>query len=280
MNIKNIGIVGFGLIGGSMGLALKKFTSHNVYAFDSSENVRKYVIKNNLCDGAYNPSDEKLKECDIIYIGLYPYKTVEFINENKENFKEDAIICDLCGVKNYIISNVDKSIRFIAAHPMAGKEVNGIENASSDLFLDASFIIAKNEDTDKEALSQIGSLAKKVGFSTVVETDSLNHDKMITFTSQLPHIASVAYVLQQSFKECDGYYAGSFKDMARVANINPYLWTELFKINKEVLSEQIDSYIETLADIKKAVLNEDETLFNILKKSKELKEWQDENYKN
>lgn len=280
MNIKNIGIVGFGLIGGSMGMALKKYTSHNVYAFDNNSDVREYITANKLCDGAYTPLSEKLKECDIIYIGLYPYKTVEFINENKNSFKENAVICDLCGVKNYILSNVDKDIRFIAAHPMAGKEVNGVKNASADLFSNASFIITENENTDKEALAEIEHLAKKVGFSTVVKTDSLNHDKMITFTSQLPHIASVAYVLQDSFKKCDGYYAGSFKDMARVANINPYLWTELFKINKEVLSEQIDSYISALADIKNAVLSDDESLFEILKKSKELKEWQDENYQN
>jgi len=280
MNIKNIGIVGFGLIGGSVGLAIKKYTSHNVFAFDISETTRNYITENNLCDGTFSPSDDMLKECDIVYIGLYPYKTVEFINENINNFKKNAIICDLCGVKNYIINNVDNRVRFIAAHPMAGKEVNGVENASADLFQGASFIITENENTDKEALSEIEFLAKKIGFSNVVTTTSLNHDRMITFTSQLPHIASVAYVMQDSFKKCDGYYAGSFKDMARVAKINPFLWTELFKINKEVLAEQIDSYIASLNEIKEAVLNDDDELFEILKKSKELKEWQDENYKN
>lgn len=280
MNIKNVGIVGFGLIGGSVGLAIKKYTSHNVFAFDISEEARKYITDNNLCDGAFLPSDNKLKECDIVYIGLYPYKTVEFINENINNFKKNAIICDLCGVKNYIVNNVDKNIRFIAAHPMAGKEVNGVENASADLFQGASFIIAENENIDKEALKEIEFLAKKIGFANVVKTSSLNHDKMITFTSQLPHIASVAYVMQDSFKKCDGYYAGSFKDMARVAKINPFLWTELFKINKEVLAEQIDSYIASLNEIKEAVLNDNSDLFEILKKSKELKEWQDENYTN
>lgn len=280
MNIKTVGVVGFGLIGGSVGLAVKKYTSYNVYAFDINEDVKKYIKENNLCDGVYSPDAEELSECDIVFIGLYPFKTVEFINENVKRFKKDAIICDLCGVKNYIIQNVTENIRFVAAHPMAGKEVNGVENASADLFLGASFLITENKKTDKDAIWEIEKLAIKTGFSKVVRTDSLNHDKMITFTSQLPHIASVAYVMQDGFKKCDGYYAGSFKDMARVAKINPYLWTELFKINKDVLCEQIDSYIEVLTEIKRSVLSDGDELFEILKKSKELKEWQDENYKN
>ena len=279
MNIKNIGIVGYGLIGGSMGMAIKKYTSHNVYAFDMDKKVREYALSNSLCDGAFLPDDKMLACCDIVYIGLYPYMTVDFINKNIDNFKENAIICDLCGVKSYIINSVDKKIRFVGAHPMAGKEVNGIYNACADLFENASFIITEDENTDKDAISEIEALAKKIGFSKVVKTTPINHDKMITFTSQLPHIASVAYVMQDGFKKCEGYYAGSFKDMARVAKINPYLWEELFKINKDVLSEQIDEYIKALTDIKNAVLNNDKTLFEILLKSKELKEWQDENYK-
>ena len=280
MKIKNIGIVGFGLIGGSMGLAIKKYTSHNVYAFDNNQDTVNYIRENNLCDGVFNPDDEMLSECDIVFIALYPKNTVEFINSNKERFKKDAIVCDLCGVKDYISKNVCKSIRFIGAHPMAGKEVNGVYNASDDLFLNASFIITTNENTDKDAVSEISYLAKKIGFSNIVETSSKNHDKMITFTSQLPHILSVSYVMQDAFKKCDGFYAGSFKDMARVAKINPYLWEELFKINKEILKEQIDEYINTLNIIKNAVLTDSDELFSILLNSKELKEWQDENYKN
>lgn len=280
MKIKNIGIVGFGLIGGSMGLAIKKYTSHNVYAFDNSQDTVSYIKKNNLCDGVFNPCDNMLSECDIVFVGLYPKDTVEFINSNKERFKKDAIICDLCGVKDYISKNVSKSIRFVGAHPMAGKEVNGVYNASYDLFLNASFIITEDENTDKDAVSEISELARKIGFSTVVKTSSGNHDKMITFTSQLPHILSVAYVMQDAFKKCDGFYAGSFKDMARVAKINPYLWSELFKINKSVLVSQIDEYIDTLNTIKNAVSSDSCELFSILSNSKELKEWQDENYKN
>ena len=280
MRIKNIGVVGFGLIGGSMGLAIKKYTSHNVYAFDIDPEVRKYVTENNMCDGVFSPTDKMLKECDIVFIGLYPYKTVEFINENIDNFKENAIVCDLCGVKSYINNNVSSKVRFVGAHPMAGKEVNGAVNASPDLYLGASFLITETDATDKEAVEEIKNIAIKTGFSKVVKTTPDNHDRMITFTSQLPHIISVAYVMQKAFKECDGYYAGSFKDMARVAKINPDLWTELFKINKEILCEQIDSYIDTLNEIKDAALSDDNRLYDILLNSKELKEWQDENYTN
>lgn len=280
MTLKTIGIVGFGLIGGSMGMALKKYTSHTVYAFDKSEKTREYILKNNICDGVYESFCHKLCECDIIFIGLYPYDTVKFINENKDNFKENAIVCDLCGVKKYIVDNVDKTVRFIAAHPMAGKEVGGVLNASETLFHNASFLIAQNLNTDKEALKEIENLAKKIGFSNIVKTSDINHDRMITFTSQLPHILSVAYVMQKAFKECDGFYAGSFKDMARVAKINPDLWEELFKINKDVLIEQIDEYTNTLSVIKNAVIKDDKSLYKLLENARKLKEWQDENYTN
>lgn len=280
MTLKKIGIVGFGLIGGSMGMAIKKYTSHFVYAFDNNKDTRDYIEEKGLCDGVYDSTDGKLWECDIIFVGLYPYKTVEFINDNASKFKEGAIICDLCGVKGYILKNIDKRLRFVAAHPMAGKEVNGVYNASANLFINASFLIATDETTDDNAVCEIEELARKVGFSKIVKTTDENHDKMITFTSQLPHILSVAYVMQDAFKKCDGFYAGSFKDMARVAKINPYLWTELFKINKDVLSGQIDEYINMLFKIKNAVNSDDNGLFDMLVTSKKLKEWQDENYKN
>ncbi len=280
MNLMKIGVIGYGLIGGSMGLALKKYTSHIVYAFEKSQRVRDYVVKNALADEVFSPDSEKIRECDIVFIGLYPKKAIEFINENKDKFKENAIICDLCGVKQYILENIPETLRFIGAHPMAGKEVGGIENADCDLFLNASFLITVNDFTDREALDIIRILAEKVGFSQIVETTPENHDKMITFTSQLPHILSVAYVLQDSFKKCDGFYAGSFKDMSRVAKINPTLWEELFKINKDVLTEQIDEYTKMLNKIKEAVSKEDNELFETLVKSSKLKEWQDENYKN
>lgn len=280
MSLMKIGVVGYGLIGGSMGLALKKYTSHTVYAFEKSREVIAYIEKNSLADGAFLPESEKISECDIIFIGLYPGKTVDFIKENKERFKDNAIICDLCGVKKYVVENIPENIRFIGAHPMAGKEVNGIENADCDLFLNASFLITVDKSTDEEALKIIKGLAIKVGFFKVVETTPENHDRMITFTSQLPHILSVAYVLQDAFKKCDGFYAGSFKDMARVAKINPNLWEELFKINKGILTEQLDEYVNTLLNIKGMILQEDKELYKTLVKSRELKEWQDENYKN
>ncbi len=280
MKLMKIGVVGYGLIGGSLGLAIKKYTSHTVLAFEQSGEVRNYIKKNLLADEVCEPDSEKLSECDIVFIGLYPQKTVEFINENKDKFKENAIICDLCGVKKYILDNIPEGLRFIGAHPMAGKEVNGIENADCDLFSNASFLITINDFTDKEALDIIKTIAEKIGFSQIVETTPENHDKMITFTSQLPHILSVAYVMQDAFKKCDGFYAGSFKDMARVAKINPVLWEELFKINKGVLSEQIDEYIGVLSEIKSMISKDDNALFETLVKSRKLKEWQDENYKN
>ena len=167
MKIKNIGIVGFGLIGGSMGLGIKKYTSHNVYAFDNSEETLNYIRENNLCDGCFFPDDKMLSCCDIVFIGLYPKNTVEFINSNKLRFKKDAIICDLCGVKDYISKNVDKSIRFIGAHPMAGTQFSGFNSSRGNLFKNATMIVTPKENTDIRILEKLRNVLNDAGFGAI-----------------------------------------------------------------------------------------------------------------
>lgn len=282
IEVKKIGVVGYGLIGGSLGLGLKKYTDNYIIAFDKNPKVIDYVKKNNCADAAYIPNKEKIAECDVIFIALYPESIIEFVDEYYFSFKKGAIVVDLCGIKKYITEKYSDSAEnfyFIGAHPMAGKEKNGITAADADLYKGASFLITPTEKTDINSLEYIKYLAKKIGFSKIIETTSDNHDKMITYTSQLPHIMSVAYIMQKAHSKCDGYYAGSFKDMTRVADINSMLWTQLFKYNKDILTEQIDEYIESLKMIKNYITNDDDSLFELLKKSRKLKEWQDENYK-
>ena len=283
IEVKTIGIVGYGLIGGSLGLALKKYTDNYVVAIDKSIETRDYISKNNLADEVADVSGEILKKCDVIFVGLYPEDILLFMDKNSNSFKNGAIVIDLCGIKQFVVERYGKlenvNFQFIGAHPMAGKEKNGITVADADLYKGASFLLTPTECVDNEALEYVKYLAKKVGFEKIVVTTDVNHDKMITYTSQLPHIMSVAYILQDAHSKCDGYYAGSFKDMTRVADINSVLWTQLFKNNKETLTEQINEYIDSLELIKKFVNSEGNELKELLAKSKKLKEWQDENYK-
>lgn len=279
---KIIGVVGYGLIGGSFGMALKENTNNYIIAIDNSKEVLDYVEKNNLADEVSDVNCTTVKKCDIIYIALYPDAIIDFFKSFCSSFKKDAIIVDLCGIKHYIHENISTldniNFHYIGAHPMAGKEKNGITAACSDLYNGASFLITKTEKMNPEALETVEQLAKSVGFKNIIVTDDINHDKMITYTSQLPHIMSVAYIMQESHDKCYGYYAGSFKDMTRVADINAGLWTQLFKHNKEILTTQIDEYINSLVNIRDYINSDGDELLELLNKSKLLKEWQDENY--
>lgn len=281
--VKTIGVVGYGLIGGSLGLALKKYTDNYVIAIDKNTETLDYIKKNNLADEVSDVNGEILKKCDVVFIGLYPEDILSFMDEHSRNFKNDAIVVDLCGIKQFVVGRYgnlkDAKFKFIGAHPMAGKEKSGITVADADLYKGASFLLTPTDIVDDKDLEYVKYLAKKVGFEKIVVTTDINHDKMITYTSQLPHIMSVAYVLQDCHSKCDGYYAGSFKDMTRVADINSALWTQLFKNNKVTLTEQIDEYIKSLELIKKYINSDGDDLKELLAKSKKLKEWQDENYK-
>lgn len=283
IEVKTIGVVGYGLIGGSLGLALKKYTDNHVIAIDKSKETLDYIKKNNLADEVSEVNGEILKKCDVVFIGLYPEDILGFMDNYSSEFKNGTIVVDLCGIKQFVVERYGNlqnvNFKFIGAHPMAGKEKNGITVADADLYKGASFLLTPTENVDNDDLDYIKYLAKKIGFENIVVTTDKNHDKMITYTSQLPHIMSVAYILQDAHDKCDGYYAGSFKDMTRVADINSVLWTQLFKNNKKTLTEQIDEYIESLELIKKYINADGEELKDLLAKSKKLKEWQDENYK-
>lgn len=281
IEVKTIGVVGYGLIGGSLGLALKKYTDNYIIAIDNNKDVLDYVSNNNLADEVSLVGCEILKKCDVVFIGLYPEDILSFMDNYCECFKNGAIVVDLCGIKQFVVQRYGnlKNVKFIGAHPMAGKEKNGITVAEADLYKGASFLMTPTESVDNEDLEYIKYLAKKIGFEKIVVTNAQNHDKMITYTSQLPHIMSVAYIMQEAHSKCDGYYAGSFKDMTRVADINSRLWTQLFKNNRETLTQQIDEYIKSLEHIRNCINCDGDELEQLLSKSKELKEWQDENYK-
>lgn len=270
-----IGIVGLGLIGGSIAKAFRENTSHRVLGYDLSEKTLSSAV---FCSAIEENLEGKYSECDIIVMALYPKDTVEFVETHAKEFKAGSIVTDCSGVKSFVCESLAKTGRengfyFIGGHPMAGIERSGFGYSRPDMFKNASMILTPPEDTPKEKIDLLWSVFSRLGFTHLELTTPEEHDKMIAFTSQLAHVVSSAYIMSPSALNHFGFSAGSFKDMTRVARLNEYMWTELFLENKEYLSLELDGLIDRLEQFSKAVKTADRnTLFNLLKTGREHKE--------
>ena len=271
-----IGVVGLGLIGGSLCKAIKKKTHEGVFGLDIDKSAVVQAITEEAIDGEL--TTENLKMCDIVIISLHPGQTINFIEENKNNFKKGGIVFDTCGVKETIVSSAEKSLEgtgteFLGVHPMAGREFSGYAYSVDNLFEKASFIMTPTENTPAQVVEAVKDFAIKIGFAKTVVTTCEEHDRVIAFTSQLAHVVSNAYVKSPSLLKQTGFSAGSFKDLTRVAKLNENMWTELFLMNREPLLEEIDNIIDRLSEYRTAIENNDEkNLKQLLKEGRELKE--------
>jgi len=211
-------------------------------------------------------------------ICLYPQQTIDFILENKNNFKKGGIVIDSCGVKAHIVSSVESELKnsginFLGCHPMAGREFSGFAYAVDNLFDKASFIMTPTDDTPISVVKDISNLAYEIGFAKCVVSSPEEHDQIIAFTSQLAHVVSSAYIKSPSLLKQSGFSAGSFKDLTRVAKLNEDMWTTLFMMNKDSLLSEIDHIIKSLQDYRDAIASEDYIhLHDLLKEGRELKE--------
>ena len=221
-------------------------------------------------------SMDALKNLDVVFVCLHPIKTIEFIKSNVNNFKKDAIVSDVCGVKQSIADAVEdlliqNGINYVGIHPMAWREFSGFDYAVDNLFENAYFIIA--EPKNGADISPLKQIAKDCRFKSIVVTTAKEHDKIIAFTSQLAHVVSNAYIKSPAALLQCGFSAGSFLDMTRVAYLNENMWTELFMMNKESLCTEIQTIINHLEEYKTAMENGDrERLKSLLKDGRELKE--------
>lgn len=251
-----VGVVGLGLIGGSIAKAIKYNTDNKVIGFDIDENV---VLKARLL-GAIDEemTEQKISECDIIITGLYPEATKKYITDNARKFKKGAIVLDTCGVKEYVCEDMYRVARkngftFIGAHPMAGLHLSGFEHSKVTMFSNASMLLVPSADTGINELEIVRKLFSAIGFTNIQNTTPEEHDRIIAFTSQLAHVVSNAYVKSPSAKLHKGFSAGSYKDLTRVAKLNEVMWTELFLENRENLIFEIDTIIENLTECSKAL---------------------------
>ncbi len=271
-----IGIVGLGLIGGSLAKATKKNTNHKVYGFDISETTVKSALKEKSINKEL--TSENLNECDYVFIPLYPEAVKDYLVKNAKNFKENAVVIDCAGVKRCVCEDCfniaeQNGFTFIGGHPMAGTQFSGYENAKDTMFHNAPFILTPKENEDILTLANAREVIISIGFGRVSVMTAERHDKLIAFTSQLAHIVSNAYVKSPSSTQRKGISAGSYKDLTRVAYLNENMWTELFLQNKDNLIFELDYLIEELKKYSDAMKNNDEaTLKQLLKDGREAKE--------
>ena len=271
-----IGIVGLGLIGGSLAKATKKNTNHKVYGFDISETTIKSALKEKSINKEL--TSENLNECDYVFIPLYPEAVKDYLVKNAKNFKENAVVIDCAGVKRCVCEDCfniaeQNGFTFIGGHPIAGTQFSGYENAKDTMFHNAPFILTPKENEDILTLANAREVIISIGFGRVSVMTAERHDKLIAFTSQLAHIVSNAYIKSPSSTQRKGISAGSYKDLTRVAYLNENMWTELFLENKDNLIFELDYLIDELKKYSDAMKNDDaDELKKLLKEGREAKE--------
>ncbi len=277
----NVAVVGMGLIGGSICKAVKEKCSCTVWGCDTDGEVCEKALKENCVDEIIEKG--KLSQADITFVCLYPEATAKFIKKNADVFKKGSIVCDVCGVKEYITEKCEdvlskNGVFYVGTHPMAGREFSGFDYSQAELFEGADFIITRTGNTDKKSVKKVAALAKEMGFGEIVYSTPEEHDKIIAYTSQLAHIVSSAYIKSPTLEKQPGFSAGSFLDMTRVAKLNEKMWTSLFLLNRKALKFELDMLIAHLKQFRSAIKYEDdEELAKLLadgrkRKEKNLKE--------
>lgn len=270
-----IGIVGLGLIGGSLAKSIKTRTQHAVAALDLNPET---IMFARLC-GAIDEvlTDENLGECDLILTAICPQATVAWVTEHGAKFSKKAILVDMCGVKRTVCSQLEPlaerfGFSYIGGHPMAGKESGGFVNSSDDLFVGASMIMTPDKKTDMIMLEKLKAFFTDIGFSGLTFTTPEEHDRIIAYTSQLAHLTSSAYIKSPDAQLRRGFSAGSYRDMTRVARLDEDMWTELMMSNSDYLTGQLEILIGHLSEYLKALQNKDsDSLRALLKDGREKK---------
>lgn len=269
-----IGIVGLGLIGGSAARAYK-IAGHTVLAFDRDRVMLEYAMLSGAIDGELKK--EQLGECDLVILALYPKASIAYMEENAAFFGKGKMVIDFCGTKKGICEkgfalSEKHGFLYVGGHPMAGTHNSGFKYSSADLFSGAPMVVVPPRYDDMELYDKIKSVLAPLEFGAINITDAEKHDRMIAFTSQLAHIVSNAYVKSPGAKNHQGLSAGSYRDLTRVAWLNPDMWTELFLENREPLLEELDGIIDNLSAYRDAIKAEDsEKLWQLLDEGRRIK---------
>ena len=254
-------IVGLGLLGGSYARALKRF-GFRISAITLDQPSIDYALKEGLIDEGSTEVDARLVgEADLVIFALYPHVFVEWIRDHQHLFKPGALITDVTGVKGSIVYRIQGMLRpdveFIAAHPMAGREVSGVENSTEKMFVGANYIVTPTEKNTPEAIRTCMELGRLLGFANVTALSPEEHDEMIGFLSQLTHCIAITLMTCNDKENMEKYTGDSFRDLTRIARINDLMWSELFVANKDVLLSQMDMFTAKFAELRAMVENGD-----------------------
>ena len=253
-------IVGLGLIGGSYAMALSK-KGYEVGAITLNQEDINYAINNKIiAHGQVNVDKDYVSQFDVVIFALYPKVLLDWINNYHTYFKKGAIISDVTGIKKeivYKIQDVLKDCEFIGAHPMAGKEVYGVINASDTLFKKANYIVTPTNKNTQNAIDIAISIGEELEFANISILSPEKHDEMIAYLSQLTHCIAVSLMTCSENEHLKKYTGDSFRDLTRIANINEDMWSELFLMNKEELLKQMDLFINEFNKLKQTIKDED-----------------------
>lgn len=269
---KKILIVGLGLIGGSYAYTLKE-KGYEVGAITLNKEDIDYALEHNIIShGQVEVTKAYVSKFDVVIFALYPKVLLEWVSTYKDYFKDGAFLTDVTGVKQEIVYKIEetlnKNVEFIGAHPMAGKEVYGVQNAKKDLFKGANYIVTPSISSNQEAIELATSIGEELEFGKISILSPEEHDEMIAFLSQLTHCIAVSLMTCKESQHLKDYTGDSFRDLTRIANINENMWSELFLMNKNELLSQMDLFIKEFNKLRDSLENEDlDTMKEMMKLS-------------
>ena len=270
-----VGILGLGLIGGSLARVYSK-AGHTVYVCEKDEDMLAFAQLSGAVHGALNR--DNISACDLILLAIYPDGSASWLEEHAAAIRKDALVMDCCGIKREICNRcfplAEKyGFSFIGGHPMAGTHYSGFKYSRSNMFQGAPMVLVPPKFDDIELLQRAKDALAPCNFGTFSVTTADDHDRMIAFTSQMPHIVSNAYIKSPTALEHRGFSAGSYKDLTRVAWLNPQMWAELFLENKDNTLFELETYIQSLTAYKEALEQDDlNKLIALLDEGKRRKE--------
>lgn len=258
---KNVLIIGLGLLGGSYAMGLKR-KGFCVNAITLDQNDIDYAIENDIIDYGTTEIDEKLiGDSELVVFAVYPNVFIKWIKENGHLFKKGTIITDVTGVKGKIVDKIQNmlpdGVEFIAAHPMAGREVGGVRNSDDSIFKGANYIVVPTEKNSKAAIEICSDLGSILGFADISVLTPQKHDEMIAFLSQLTHCIAVSLMCSNDDPDLVRYTGDSFRDLTRIAKINDEMWSELFLENRSVLLKEMETYRESFNKLYDCINNGD-----------------------
>lgn len=240
-------IIGLGLIGGSYAKGLKKY-GFRVTAIDKDAKTIEYAVREGIVDAGWTETNETaLQEADVIIFALYPKIFLEWVKENGALLRKGTMLTDVTGVKSCMVyeiqENLPEGVEFISAHPMAGREVSGVENSDAAIFRGANYIVVPTQKNTEEAIESCKELGMLLGFAQISVLSPEEHDEMIGFLSQLTHCIAVSLMTCSDNTHLACYTGDSFRDLTRIARINDAMWSELFLLNKDALLAQMDKFL-------------------------------------